>query len=32
VIALEPPELVELVREEVTQMKFLYEGVGHGSD
>jgi predicted DNA-binding transcriptional regulator YafY len=31
-IALGPPELVEMVREEVMQMKFLYERVGHGCD
>lgn len=31
-IALGPPELVEMVREEVMQMKILYEGVSHGSD
>jgi predicted DNA-binding transcriptional regulator YafY len=31
-IALGPPELVEMVREEVTQMNCLYEGVSHGSN
>jgi predicted DNA-binding transcriptional regulator YafY len=31
-IVLGPPELVEMVREEVTQMEVLYEGVSHGVD